>query len=311
MARPVSYSVDYFPMDVDFFDDPKIIVIEDKFKAKGIAVTAVLLCMIYRNGYFLHYTDEMPYVIAKRVGCEVDGELVKTVVQELLRVKFFDQAVFEKCHILTSNGIQKRWTRIITDCKRKAVIDPLHVVSGGLNPVISALPPEETTVKRELTTQRKEKKSIVNKNKEDDEEGTSSSAGFEVKKPLEELADKLAQDDAWIEVACMKIKKSKEEVIALITDFRLHCLTIKTGQKTESDFARHFMNWVIKPRNVASGKDPTGRFPNYWNRNVENQLTGPEISAYRQHLHSLGLRPKKNRFGAVIDWVPEEQSKAS
>ena len=53
MARPNKTGLDYFPFDIDFFDDEKIMAISGEFGIKGEITTVKLLCAIYRNGYFI------------------------------------------------------------------------------------------------------------------------------------------------------------------------------------------------------------------------------------------------------------------
>lgn len=309
MARPLKNAIDYFPMDVDFFVDPKIIMIEDKYKAKGIAIVTGLLCMVYRNGYFLPFNDSMSYVVAKRVGCEVNGALVMEVVRALIKNDFFDEGVFNRCQVLTSRGIQKRWERIIHDCKRKAVIDHSH----RINSITEELPPEETKAKPELMRQRRGEEKKVNERKDDDGGSSAPASGiFESKKSLEELASTLSGDDRWIEQVCMKTSKSREDIVALIGTFKLHCETIKTGPKTETDFARHFLNWVSKARSiVVNGKSSAAGFPDHYDRSYESKLQGAGLSAYWAHLRSIGLAPKKNQRGDTLDWQPANQRAAS
>lgn len=45
------------------------------------------------------------------------------------------------------------------------------------------------------------------------------------------------------------------------------------------------------------------RFPNRWDSTFAMKLNGGEISEYWRHLSSLGLKPKKDRFGNTVDWV--------
>ena len=51
------------------------------------------------------------------------------------------------------------------------------------------------------------------------------------------------------------------------------------------------------PRAVVS------KYPNGYDREFEKKLDGPGITAYRQHLKSLGLVPNKDRTGSIIDYV--------
>lgn len=162
MARPIEEGLDYFPLDVDFYDDPKIIFIEEQFGVKGGYIANRLLCWIFRNGYFLNWDDDMALVFAKRVGNGVTHTLVNDVVCALLKRDFFNKKVFDSCHILTSRGIQKRWIKIIQDSKRKAVINSsFDIVSTGTN----APKTEETIPETEETTQSKVKESKGNKKK--------------------------------------------------------------------------------------------------------------------------------------------------
>lgn len=57
MARPNKMGLDYFPFDVDFFNDEKIVAISGEFGIKGEIVVIKLLCAIYRNGYFILWND--------------------------------------------------------------------------------------------------------------------------------------------------------------------------------------------------------------------------------------------------------------
>jgi hypothetical protein len=58
MGRPVKSGLDYFPVDVDFFEDRKIKYLFAIFGLKGEAIALRLLCRIYRNGGFLPWNDD-------------------------------------------------------------------------------------------------------------------------------------------------------------------------------------------------------------------------------------------------------------
>jgi len=47
------------------------------------------------------------------------------------------------------------------------------------------------------------------------------------------------------------------------------------------------------------------KWPNSYDREFEKKLDGAGITAYRLHLKSLGLVPKADRTGQIIDWVPK------
>ncbi len=174
MARPKKNGLDYFPIDVDIFDDEKIVPVSCEFGAKGECIVIRVLCAIYRNGYFAECSDAFIFKIAKQAN--VPFSLVSEVISGLVKWGFFDKSVFDSFRILTSRGIQKRWL----EATRKRVINynelPFWLlsvksrkefpaeetpVSGGRNNTKPLLPAEETT-------QSKVKYSKVNKsNKEE------------------------------------------------------------------------------------------------------------------------------------------------
>lgn len=114
MARPIKDGVDYFPFDVDFFQDKKIRILKSEFGAKGITVLIALFCEIYRtHGYYLKWDDDDCFIMADAVGCGCTPEHIKQVVQGCLRRSVFDDRVFQVFGVLTSAGIQRRYIRML------------------------------------------------------------------------------------------------------------------------------------------------------------------------------------------------------
>lgn len=142
MARPIKTGLDYFPLDVDIFEDPKLLFVEDRFDVKGEIVTIKLLCWIYRNGYFCEWNDEHALIFAKKNFSSIKASLCIDVVNELLKRGFFNKDIFETFGVLTSAAIQERWKKVVDLSKRKA----------RLNPELNLLTQEETKPEKELTT---------------------------------------------------------------------------------------------------------------------------------------------------------------
>lgn len=143
MARPIKDGLDYFPLDVDIFDDPKLLFIEDRFGVKGEIVTIKLLCWIYRNGgYRCEWNEEHAMIFAKKNFSSIKATLCLEIVNELLKRDFFNEGVFKSFGILTSKAIQNRWLNVISNSKRKS----------KLIPELNLLLTEETTAIKELTT---------------------------------------------------------------------------------------------------------------------------------------------------------------
>ena len=119
MARPKSYGIDYFTFNVDFFEDPKLLFVANRFEEKGELITVKLLCWIFKNqGYYMEWNDELAMLFSKRAFVNIKYSLVNDVVNELIKREFFNRQMFNSFGILTSNGIQKRW---VEATKRRTV----------------------------------------------------------------------------------------------------------------------------------------------------------------------------------------------
>jgi hypothetical protein len=191
MARPINESLEYFPLDVDFFDQPKLLLVEEDHGMAGGYIAIRLYCWIYSQGYYIKWESGMDAVFAKRIGHQVTSEIVKTVLNSMLHRGMLSRERFEQFGILTSRGIQKRWRGIVQHAKRKAEIDPRFnllttdssIENEGIDsitPIISAEEtnpiPEETNPIPEESTQSKVKESKVKKSKEKDDTKVSFSA---------------------------------------------------------------------------------------------------------------------------------------
>ena len=115
-GRPTKQGIDYFPMDVGFFSDVKIRKISRACGSQSASILICLLCNIYKDeGYYIVWDEDLPFVIADIVG--VSEGAVKEVLIKALQVGFFDNTLYEKYHVLTSFGIQKRF--LLATYKRK------------------------------------------------------------------------------------------------------------------------------------------------------------------------------------------------
>lgn len=123
MARIQKKSLSYFPFDVDFFNDDKIQLVSARFGVKGEIVAIKLLCKIYStNGYFYQWGEDEALLFAKGVGDGCQHSLVIDIVHELVKREFFDKSIFDRFKILTSKGIQERYTTICKQLKRDVEI---------------------------------------------------------------------------------------------------------------------------------------------------------------------------------------------
>mgnify|MGYP001165995039 CR=1 FL=1 len=168
MARPKQTGLSYFPKDVSFYTDRKIRRLLHEFGAKGILIYDYILCVIYQDkGYYVNYDEHFSFDVADILGCGINEDLVNEVINGCIRVNLFDKDLYERCQILTSSGIQKRYSTI----KRNAEIKKDFIVFTDETAVITTKTQVFTT-KPPVSTDvipLKEKKSKVN-NKEKERE---------------------------------------------------------------------------------------------------------------------------------------------
>ena len=156
MARPRKTGLDYFPFDVDFFNDEKIEAISGEFGIKGEIVAIKLLAAIYRNGYFIEWSEMLQMKMLKTLP-SISKELLAEIVQRLVRWNFFDEGLFNSDNVLTSRGIQRRYFEAM---KRNSLSDSLpFLIVYATETHINVT---ETHINAAKTPQSKGKESKVN-----------------------------------------------------------------------------------------------------------------------------------------------------
>lgn len=103
--------IPYFPLDVEL--DEKFQLIEAEYGLKGWAVVVKLFQKIYgEDGYFCLFTTDVGLLFAQEIG--VGYSFVKEITKASIQRGVFDKNMFEKYHILTSKGIQKRYFKVVS-----------------------------------------------------------------------------------------------------------------------------------------------------------------------------------------------------
>ena len=97
-----------FQLSVDFFDRPDICAVTVEHGIKGQAATIMLLCAIYKNGYFIEWKPENYLVILKELpGIKI--KKMEKIVKTLVEWGFFDKTAFDVHQVLTSREIQLQY----------------------------------------------------------------------------------------------------------------------------------------------------------------------------------------------------------
>lgn len=134
MARPLKQGIDYFSMDVDFYENLKVRKILRSCGPSAGSVLTCLLCNIYRNkGYYILWDEDLPFDIADKVGMSEGA--VTEVIKKALQVEFFNPDQYEKNRILTSEEIQKRY-RVVARTRTENSLNESYSVIDVKNSVI-------------------------------------------------------------------------------------------------------------------------------------------------------------------------------
>lgn len=167
--------LDYFPLDLNFYNDDKVALIEAEFGIKGSTFIIKLLFKIYREGYYCSWDDDICMLFARQLGAEYTIELVRDLIKASLKRNFFDRNLYEKYKILTSKGIQRRYFEAVSRRKRVDVVEDFILVDISpyknlvcINDEIVNIFPENVDIPKQ--SKAKERKGEENREKENNQE---------------------------------------------------------------------------------------------------------------------------------------------
>jgi len=158
MARPLKQGLNYFPLDVDFLEDVKVLRITHGQGPGAVAVLIFLLGNIYKDhGYYMEWNEDVPFLAARATG--VSEGSARAIIEKAVNVGFFDESMKDQHNILTSRGIQKRYRAVALSTKRT-----LRNVQGkyaliNFSSEETPISSEETPINSAVMRQRKEKES--------------------------------------------------------------------------------------------------------------------------------------------------------
>lgn len=204
MGRNRKTGLDYFPFDVDTFQDIKIRKLIKYQSGKAVTVYALLLCLIYKGGYYMRWDEELPFIISEQTGFE--EAYIQEVIKSCMVLGLFSKELFDKERVLTSKGIQERYRDICKQINRKFDFVEFSIISSEEKPISLeeiGISSEEKLINSEKSTQKKikgkekEKKEDINISSFSKEECDSAcespspslSETPHEKIPLEEITD--------------------------------------------------------------------------------------------------------------------------
>ena len=247
MSRTQKKGLEYFPMDIDMFSDLKIRKLIKYQGGKAISIYALLLCNIYKHGYYLEWDDELPFICSELSG--FDEAYISEVIKTCLSLGLFSKELFDKEHVLTSRGIQERYSRICTQSRRVCTIDYCNLLQGE--------EPRPEQPRQEETTPRYEPYSLT----------------------LDQEIEKLRSDECWLDQLQVLHSMPTAQLRENLIGFRLQCIADgKQGHQSLVDAKQHFNSWlriVTKNKAQDDNNKPKGR-----NQRRGNILAANETKAY-------------------------------
>ena len=137
MARPPKQGLDYFPKDVGFYDDYKIMDLLERHGPAGVVIYDVILTEIYRNGYYLaEPIDRISTKIVRIIGAKwVQKRLVSQVILDCGELGLFETTLLQH-GVITSVGIQKRYAAVTS--RNKAHKDQYWLLDEKGQPLLNA-----------------------------------------------------------------------------------------------------------------------------------------------------------------------------
>lgn len=244
MARPNKSGLDYFPFDVDFFEDEKIEAIFVEFGIKGEITVVKLLCAIYRNGYFILWNDRLKIKLLKNLP-GVSSELLEQIIKRLVKWEFFNENLFNSASILTSTGIQKRFFSVAK--RRKQNEEYPHLLINVCNNSVN----DYNNDKNENNNPTKESKEKEVNN------SLSNAQAHEVFPPpgvlertLSECYSELSSNQSWAETVTMNTRAAGyldftlESFYEYLKQFFMEQQNKGEVSKSPKDAMSHFASWL-------------------------------------------------------------------
>lgn len=114
MPRQPKKGLAYFPKDVDYYDDDKIMDLLMEYGPLGQTIYDVILCYVYKNGYYLELPlDKLATLIVRIVGNRwiKEKNLVLQVIHYCAEIGLFDKDLLSQ-NVITSAGIQHRYSEV-------------------------------------------------------------------------------------------------------------------------------------------------------------------------------------------------------
>ena len=236
MARTIKKGLDYFPFDVDFFQDIRIRKLIKYQGGKAITVYALLLCNIYRNGYYAEWDKELPFIISEQSG--YTEAYIQEVIDCCLSIGLLSKDLFDSAKILTSKGIQERYRRICTASRRNVVISDYSLLPDcGPN----AVRPSARLSRVPGSAQEIPPHRGPNAVRASQPPQSSPAPAKPYSASIDEEVAEMKRSSQWKESVCTRYGLDPKKMDFYLGDFSLKCSKRHTSLQ---DARSHFCYWL-------------------------------------------------------------------
>lgn len=291
MANKIKTGLDYFPLEVGIFSDIKCRKLMRSYGTNGLTLYIYLLCRIYEDGYYIELDDDLIFFAAETL--RIDEILVNEMLNLMLKIGIFDENLACEKKILTSKGVQNRYSEIAKLSRRKKIIENFSLINvqectnnvqeSNINVQESTINVQDCTNNAHFCNKEKERKEKERKVKEKEKEKkekfsstSTSKKNLEVQKKIyfciDELFKILSADDYWIEISAKSHQTEIDEIQIAIPKFLLHLKSSGTEIKSIQDAKSHFNNWFRKIRQLESKSNPDDNKIGRISRNEINEF---------------------------------------
>lgn len=258
MARTSKKGLEYFPMDIDIFSDLKIRKLIKYQGGKAISIYALLLCSIYKNGYYIEWDEELPFICSELTG--FDEAYVSEVIKTCLSLGLFSKELFDAEGVLTSKGIQERYSRICIQCRRVCNITDYSLLTQQQAP---------------------RPRNRANQRKKETEKQDVPPRYEPYTLTLDQEIEKLKADECWLDQLQVLHSMKIELLRNSLDDFRVQCMADgkEQGHQSLADAKQHFNAW-LRIVNKNKKKDDDNSKSKGRNQRRGNVLSPDEPKTY-------------------------------
>lgn len=133
MGRKIKRGLDYYPVDVDIASDIKMRKLLKRCGGQAYTVYAFLLCLIYKNGYYIELDEDLPFILSEQTG--YSEEYIGQVIDCCLDIDLFNKTLYAGDKVITSRAIQERYSLIRRLTNVKNPIDEFSLISSQETPI--------------------------------------------------------------------------------------------------------------------------------------------------------------------------------